>query len=128
MKWGDGKNGQCRYFIEYVKYVVENLGDLVSDWVTFNEPNVYVDFGYVIGIFPPGERSLSEGLKVTAELINTHVKLYRLIHRIRRERKFAGRTMVGTAMHLRIFDGISSTGKMIAKVVDYLFNECLWKA
>jgi len=26
-------------------------------------------------------------------------------------------------MHLRIFDGISSTGKMIAKVVDYLFNE-----
>jgi len=31
--------------------------------------------------------------------------------------------MVGTAMHLRIFDGISSTGKMIAKVVDYLFNE-----
>ncbi|ABN52659.1 MAG TPA: glycoside hydrolase family 1 protein [Hungateiclostridium thermocellum] len=117
------KTGNADIFIEYVKYVVENLGDLVSDWVTFNEPNVYVDFGYVIGIFPPGERSLSEGLKVTAELINTHVKLYRLIHRIRRERKFAGRTMVGTAMHLRIFDGISSTGKMIAKVVDYLFNE-----
>ncbi|WP_265442798.1 glycoside hydrolase family 1 protein [Acetivibrio straminisolvens] len=117
------KPGNADIFIEYAKYVVENLGDLVSDWVTFNEPNVYVDFGYVIGIFPPGERSLSDGLKVTAELINTHVKLYNLIHKIRKQREFKGKTMVGTAMHLRIFDGISTTGKMIAKVVDYLFNE-----
>ena len=85
----------CEYFIRYVRYVVENLGDLVSDWVTFNEP------------------------------INTHVRVYKLIHDIRREHNFNGKTMVGCAMHLRVFDAITATGKMVAKAVNYYFNELL---
>jgi len=115
----------CEYFIRYVRYVVENLGDLVSDWVTFNEPNVYTSMGYLIGIFPPGERNIIESLKVMAQIINTHVRVYKLIHEIRREHNFNGKTMVGCAMHLRVFDAITATGKMVAKAVNYYFNELL---
>lgn len=115
--------GNSRLFIDYAKYAVENLGDLASEWVTFNEPNVYTIFGYELGTFPPGSRNMFESSKVKAELIKTHVKLYEMIHRIREEKNFKGKTMVGAAIHLRIFSGISSVGKITASVVDYMFNE-----
>ena len=40
-------------FRHYVKRAVRSLGDLVTDWVTFNEPNVYAAFGYLFGESPP---------------------------------------------------------------------------
>ncbi|MDF2987852.1 MAG: Beta-glucosidase [Eubacterium sp.] len=119
--WKKPENSEL--FIGYVRHVVENLGDLVAEWVTFNEPNVYTTFGYELGIFPPGSRNLIESIKVKAEIIKTHVKLYNMIHKIRLEKNFKGKTMVGAAMHLRIFEGISRMGKITAKIVNYAFNE-----
>lgn len=106
------------HFIDYVRYVVENLGDLVSDWVTFNEPNVYANLGYALGIFPPGIRSVCAYLKVTSVLIKTHICLYQLIHKIRADMGFNGQTMVGTAMHIRVFEGTTFHGKKTAALVD----------
>jgi len=120
---GWSKSDTAELFVEFVRYVVENLGDLVCEWVTFNEPNVYTTFGYEIGIFPPGIRNLIEAQKVKAEIIKIHVKVYDLIHTIRRERGFKGKTMVGAAIHIRIFDGITLVAKRIAAVADYFFNE-----
>lgn len=119
--WSDSANSEL--FIGYVRHVVENLGDLVSDWVTFNEPNVYTTFGYEIGIFPPGKRNLIKAQKVKAEIIKTHVKLYTMIHSIRQEKGFQGKTMVGAAIHLRIFEGITFIGRRIAAIADYVFND-----
>lgn len=110
-------------FIQYVRYVVENLGDLVSEWVTFNEPNVYTTFGYIFGSFPPGSKNVKEALGIMAEIIKTHLKLYRLIHEIRNEKQFKGQTMVGAAIHIRVFDGITYLGKKTAAAIDYLFHE-----
>ena len=109
-------------FLEYIRHVVENLGDLVSDWVTFNEPNVYTIFGYALGIFPPGERDLKKTLRVASAVIASHCRAYQLIHSIRRERRFKGETRVGTAMHIRIFDGLTAAGKATACFVDYIFH------
>lgn len=117
------KPGNSELFVDYVRTVVEKLGDLVREWVTFNEPNVYSSLGYVIGIFPPGIRNLFKSLKVKAEIIKTHVKLYGLIHGIRREKGFPGRTMVGAAVHVRVFDGLTLVGRKLAGAVDYIFNE-----
>jgi len=117
------KEENSRYFLEYVQYVVEKLGDLVTDWVTFNEPNVYTKFGYIFGMWPPGKRSLLKSFKVYTELIKTHIKAYDIIHSVRRLKGFKGETKVGFAMHIRIFCGISPVGKTLAKAVDYLFQE-----
>ncbi len=119
--WEKQKNS--KHFINYVKYVVDNLGDLVSDWVTFNEPNVYSIFGYLLGIFPPEIRSVFKTYKVTATLIKTHAEAYRLIHRIRAEKQYEGKTLVGTAIHFRIFDGLTFLGRWAAAVVDHIFHK-----
>ena len=110
-------------FVDYARHVVENLGDLVCDWAVFNEPNVYTNFGYAIGCFPPGLRNVFEYFRAEAEIIKTHVKLYHLIHAIRKEKKFKGKTMVGIVMHIRVFDGITNAGKITARAVDYLFHK-----
>ncbi|HEY5563212.1 MAG TPA: family 1 glycosylhydrolase, partial [Clostridiaceae bacterium] len=119
--WKKPKNSEL--FVEYARYVVENLGDLVCEWITFNEPNVYTTFGYDLGSFPPGSKNVLESSKVKAEIIKTHVKLYKMIHTIRDDKNFKGKTMVGAAIHIRIFEGISHTGKIIANALDYIFNE-----
>lgn len=119
--WNSTENAE--QFVKYVLYVVENLGDLVCEWVTFNEPNVYTTFGYLIGIFPPGRRNASEAFRVMEEMINTHVKVYNLIHEIRNKKEFQGKTIVGSAIHFRVFDGITYTGKVTARFVDYIFHE-----
>ena len=41
-------------FVRFARRVVEALGDVCREWLTFNEPNVYSTVGYVIGDFPPG--------------------------------------------------------------------------
>lgn len=117
------KPGNSDFFLNYTRYVAENLGDLVKEWVTFNEPNVYVFFGYALGLFPPGERDLGKALQVLKELIKTHIKVYELIHEIRQEKGFSGVAKVGTAHHLRVFDGVTFPGKITAGVVDYFFNK-----
>jgi beta-glucosidase/6-phospho-beta-glucosidase/beta-galactosidase len=41
-------------FLEFSKTVFDALNEYVDFWITFNEPNVYILFSKVIGIWPPG--------------------------------------------------------------------------
>ncbi len=47
----------------FVAEVVTRLGDLVAEWVTINEPNVYVTGAHVFGDFPPGGHSLRDAMQ-----------------------------------------------------------------
>jgi beta-glucosidase len=84
-------------FLRFVETVVRELGDLVTDWVTVNEPNIYATHGWLYGGWPPGERSLRHTLAVMQVLVEAHLRAYLLIHRIQPEAK------VGVAHHLRVF-------------------------
>src|SRR5215467_8793643 len=65
-------------FDRYARYVVENLGDLCTDWTTFNEPNVYASLGYFLGEFPPGHRGhFIQAARVTRNLCLAHAAAYR---------------------------------------------------
>ena len=50
-----------------------------------------------------------------------------MIHRIWTERQFEGKTMVGPAIHFRIFDGLTLVGKATASIVDYFFHKLFVK-
>ena len=52
-------------FADYAELVTRALGDLVSDWIIFNEPTVFTAFGYLAGIHAPGRRSLDDFLRAT---------------------------------------------------------------
>ncbi len=70
-------------FGRFTRKVVESLGDLCSDWVTFNEPNVYAVLGYQLGEFPPGRKGkLISSLRALANMARAHALAYDAIHEL----------------------------------------------
>ena len=68
-------------FVRFARRVVEALGDVCREWLTFNEPNVYSTVGYVIGDFPPGRRGDTlAALRVQRNMARAHARAYALIH------------------------------------------------
>lgn len=112
------------YFTKYVKVVVQALGDLVSDWVTINEPNVYLFQSYIELTSPPAEPSITSFFKGTKLMIEAHIDAYRAIHRIRGEQHYPGKTQVGVAFHMRVFDIEKKKIRSILsrKLTDYTFH------
>ena len=93
-------------FARYVRRVVEAYGDLVSDWVTINEPNVYLIQGYVYGDWPPGHTSVGEYLRGAPQMMRAHLVAYRTIHEL--AERYGREARVGVAHHLRLFDPAGS--------------------
>lgn len=89
-------------FLRFVRKTVEVLGDLVSEYITINEPNVYASFGWFLGDWPPGKKRFGATLRVMNRLCESHIKAYGLIHRIRREKGYQD-TKVSYAHHMRVF-------------------------
>jgi beta-glucosidase len=103
-------------FVRYARRAVKALGDVVSDWVTINEPNIYMIFGYIFGEWPPGKTDFIAAAKVARHLTQAHRAAYRAIHEARAGLDGAGDdgrtaagataepTRVGVAHHLCLFD------------------------
>ena len=68
------------HFQQYVRYAVRTLGDLCDQWVTLNEPLVYVVQGWVRGIWPPQKTHLPAALRVFRHLLQAHGVAYQTIH------------------------------------------------
>ncbi|MDI6606038.1 MAG: glycoside hydrolase family 1 protein [Candidatus Omnitrophota bacterium] len=68
------------FFLRYVEKIVEALSEKVHFWVTINEPMVYVYHAYILGAWPPQEKSSLEAKKAIHNLVLAHVKAYRAIH------------------------------------------------
>ena len=112
------------WFDRFTDVVLRHLGDLVSDWITINEPNVYLVKGYQYGEWPPGLKDRGDlVLKGAKNFINAHIHCYKTIHRIRKEKNWPGKTMVGAAHHLRIFQGDKgSLAHLSAKIHKQIFQ------
>lgn len=91
-------------FLRYVAKVVEKLGDLIDEYITINEPNVYAVSGYIAGgdAFPPGENSKSKAVEVMNRMGVCHRRAYELIHQMREAKGYTD-TKVGFAHHMRAF-------------------------
>ena len=114
-------------FLGFVECAVGRFGDLVSEYVTINEPNVFAVQGYHTGRFPPGLRSMRTALRVQSVMASCHVLAYGLIHRLRREAGHAD-TKVGFAHHARVFRPKSKGNpwhSLCARLVDRMFQGAL---
>lgn len=129
---GAFENKECvRNFENYVKFVVEHLGDLCNEWITINEPNVYVTNGYVFGTWPPGKKSILDAFKVFRNLTLCHIASYKQIHKIHQEKNFKGEVMVGFANHLRVFTPYNSKShfnKLSSRIMEYMFQGAITKS
>ena len=112
-------------FRRFVRYVVDQLGDLATLWCTINEPNVYAALGYLLGEHAPGKKSLLLYYRVLDHLLQAHALAYRAIHALR------GDAQVGLVKHVQIFEPLdpadmASAG--LARILDHMFNELTLRA
>lgn len=84
-------------FLRLVDVVVDALGDLVTDWVTINEPNVYAVQSYLFGEGPPGTRDWGAIRSTLRHMAIAHCRAYRHIHQRQQDAR------VGFAHHARVF-------------------------
>ena len=124
------KRENLHYYLELVELVADRFGDLCSDYITINEPNVYATNSYFFGSWPPGKKSVGSTLAVMENLAYCHIKAYMLIHEKRKAMGYDD-SMVGCANHVRIFAPKNPrnlwhcTG---AKLTAFLFQNALTKA
>lgn len=71
-------------YLNFVQAVVKHFGKSVTYWITFNEPNIWVLTGWLLGLEPPGMKDLSKTIQVARNVIMAHRLAYDLIHRINR--------------------------------------------
>lgn len=117
-------------FLCYVKTVMEALGDLVSDYITINEPNVYATKSLFYGEWPPEKRSLPALVKAFSNMTAAHIKAYELIHAMRRQMGF-DETLVSFANHLRVFAPKNRRNPwhcLCARLTDFLFQGAITRA
>ena len=113
-------------FLTHVERVVTLFGDLVEEWVTINEPNVYATGGFLFGDFPPGRTGAwSQIRRVLHTMARAHCRAYRLIHELQPHAK------VGIAHHLRVFAPLhrrNPVHRALARANAYLFQEAITDA
>jgi len=101
--WFEAKGGfkNKKYSVEcfsrYTSYVVNNLGDLVSEWCTINEPNVYATSCFLFGEWINEEKNFFTTMKVIRNMADCHISAYKIIHDIQKESK------VGIALNINTF-------------------------
>ncbi len=81
--WAQRRSGEI--FGRYCDFVCRALARHVRYWITINEPGVYISHSYILGYWPPQERSLWKARAVEDNLACGHILAYRLIHKIYRE-------------------------------------------
>lgn len=124
------KQENLHYYLELVELAARQFGDLCSDFITINEPNVYATNSYMFGLWPPGKQDLFATLRVMENLAYCHLKVYTMLHAIRQEMGYTD-TKVGCANHLRVFvpkNRKNPWHQLCAKATSYLFQDALTQA
>jgi beta-glucosidase len=127
---GFTKRENLHYYLELVELAAERFGDLVSDYITINEPNVYATNSYFFGMWPPAKTSLTDTIRVMENMAYCHIKAYGILHTKRKAMGYTD-TKVGVANHLRVFapkNGKNPWHRLCAKLNEYLFQGALLKA
>jgi len=124
------KDENLQDYLDLVSLVVERFGDLCSDYITINEPNVYAVNSYCFGTWPPGETNVLKTLRVMENLAFCHIAAYNLIHEKRQAMGFED-TMVGCANHVRVFapkNPKNPLHRLGAALTQWLFQDALTHA
>ncbi len=107
-------------FAVFAARAAEYFGEFCTDWVTFNEPNIYTAFGYLLGEFPPGKRyDLRRGMLALLGIHQAHAFAYDRLHAAQPEAR------VGMAVHYAEFEASSRSlfDRWLRDAYHLLFNQ-----
>ncbi|MBI4707490.1 MAG: glycoside hydrolase family 1 protein [Candidatus Omnitrophica bacterium] len=114
------KNKVQDYFLRYVKKIVDALSQDVRFWITINEPLIYVSHCYIMGVWPPQEKSTWKAKQVENNLLKSHIKAYNLIHGIYRNKNIPS-VFVSFAKNMQAF--VPYNNSWLNKLAVYLRNK-----
>ncbi|MDP2918439.1 MAG: glycoside hydrolase family 1 protein [bacterium] len=121
-KGGFSKRKNIFYFQRFAELAAKKFSDYVDFWITINEPNVYASHGYLLGNWPPGEKSFWQYQKVIHNLALSHKAAYRKIHKLLPEAK------VGIAKNYIDFEaGKSWADKISCRLAHYFWNRAFYQ-
>jgi beta-glucosidase len=113
----------AKLFGRYAAVCAESFGDIVTWWITVNEPAVLAVVGHLQGRWPPGERSLPRTMRVMRALLLMHVAAARALHVVASRHGRSARVSVAhQERRLRPLRSSSVLDRMIAALPDYIFN------
>lgn len=89
-KWLADKGGwlsleTADYFTDFARRSVERLGDMVTYWLTINEPMVLALLSYLLGMWPPGKADIADMCRAIEIQMHAHIKAYEVMHQKARE-------------------------------------------
>ncbi len=111
------KEDNIPLWVDFAKKVVDEFGQYVSYWNTFNEPNVYASYGWITGFFPPFKNNPLTAGKVVKNMGLAHNKIYDYI-----KVKYPDQP-VGISHNATIFSSDNLLGWLPARLSDWWFME-----
>ena len=112
-------------FTKYAAYIAWKLGDIVDNWVTFNEPSVISEMGYMMreSGFPPGLNNFGTLRKVARNLVVAHARAYDVIKKfdtIKADEKSDSAANVGLVHSVIPGSPFSSENKSDLKAAEFM--------
>lgn len=103
---GGWKNDSIvEWYLQYAEAVVDDLSDRVRYWMTFNEPQMFIMMGYVVGSAAPYKHQVFSFRKHhLRNMLMAHGKAVRMIHE-----KAKQKVLVGIAMASSTFIPLSES-------------------
>jgi beta-glucosidase len=111
-------------FVNFAKRAQSTFGDLVTEWLTLNEPVAYAVIGYAAGLTPPGIQEHSRAMQVSVNMLKAHGQVYHAIKNLN------PKAQISWAQHLRVFtpkNPYSPLDRWGAKVADEVMNWSWYK-
>jgi beta-glucosidase len=111
-----------QYFSDYAEKMALSFSKQpasVHYWITFNEPNVQANNGYVIGLWPPGKKGrLDLALRAQFQMSRAHVEAARAMRLVDPQAR------IGIAQHWRIFQPKKDNAldRNFSDLLDFIFN------
>ncbi len=119
-KWFSNLGGWEReeniaYWLDFGKKVVDTFGEYVTQWNTFNEPNIYASYGWITGFFPPFKTNPLLALRVVRNLGAAHNRMYDVIKSVYADHP------VGISHNAVILEAQNFAGLLPARLIDWWF-------
>jgi beta-glucosidase len=67
-------------YLRFVDFAAREFGQDIRYYLTFNEPTVMVEAGYLVGIWPPGKADVAAFARASVNVIKAHSRAYDVIH------------------------------------------------
>lgn len=104
---------------DYARKIVDEFGDYIDLWNTFNEPNLYVTFSFLLGKFPPFKKNPANAIKAARNMGAAHGAIYQYI-----KKRFPDK-LVGVSHNCAVFTAQNMLGELPARLARLWYTSVL---